>query len=400
MIDLVAGQRIKLADNGLRFSLECGNSQLLGARFSALVLFLAGEHASSVPPAYALGPERDSHPFVEFDAGFTTRVLLDRLPGDVTRVQVLAYVMGGPGTGTAFRDLSWIEAESAEFRFRVDLTNCGNATLHLVDAYRHDGAWRLMANGQGFTGGLGVIGSRVGLPLDSGHGMAEPSRAGPGYDSQDRDRRPPPSGSGASGSGFVVSPSHVLTNHHVIEDARWIEVTNERRSAPGRVVFSDPQNDLALIETESLFDQIAQFREGIGLDLGEDVVLVGFPLQNLLGQGPQVTAGNVSGLCGFGNNAAILQYTAPTASGSSGGPILDSSGLVIGVVRAGLAHDQIRSAGSASENINFGVKGSVARAFLDAAGITAQTGRGVAPRTRADIAREARNFATCIKVGF
>lgn len=400
MINLVAGQRIKLAGAQLSFSLECANPQLLGARFSALVLFLAGENASSVPPAYALGPGRESHPFVEFDAGFTTRVSLDRLPGEVTRVQVLAYVTGGPGTGTAFRDLSWIEAKADEFSFRLDLTNCGNATLHLVDAYRHDGGWRLMANGQGFTGGLGVIGSRIGLPLDSGHGIAEPSRAGPGFDSQDRERRPPPNGSGASGSGFVISSNHVLTNHHVIEDARWIEVTNERRSAPGRVVFSDPQNDLALIETESRFDQIAQFREGIGLDLGEDVVLVGFPLQNLLGQGPQVTAGNVSGLCGFGNNAAILQYTAPTASGSSGGPILDSSGLVIGVVRAGLAHDQIRNAGSASENINFGVKGSVARAFLDAAGITAQTGRSSSPRTRADIAREARNFATCIKVGF
>ena len=129
----------------------------------------------------------------------------------------------------------------------------------------------------------------------------------------------------------------MLTNHHVIEDAQKIEVTNERRSSPGRVVFSDPYNDLALVECDTAFEQLATFRDGIELHLGEDVVLVGFPLQNLLGQGPQVTAGNVSGLCGFGNNAAVMQYTAPTASGSSGGPILDSTGLVIGVVRAGLA---------------------------------------------------------------
>jgi len=129
-------------------------------------------------------------------------------------------------------------------------------------------------------------------------------------------------------------------------------------------------------------------------------VLVGFPLQQLLGQGPQVTAGNVSGLSGFGNNAAILQYTAPTASGASGGPILDGSGLVIGVVRAGLAHDQVRNAGSTSENINFAVKGSLARAFLDAAGLTAMVAPSGPSRTRAEIAREARGFATCVKVSY
>jgi S1-C subfamily serine protease len=400
MIDLVAGQRIKLAGGSLCISLECGDAQLLAARFSALVLFLAGEQAGSLAPAYAIGPDSKSHPHVEFDAGFTIKVALDRLPADVTRVQIIAYVAGGPGTGSTFRDLGWIEATADAFRFRLDLASCGNATLHLIDAYRHGGEWKLMANGQGFTGGLGVIGSRVGLSLDSGHGLPEPARADPATGPAGPGRGPPASGSSASGSGFVVTPNHVVTNHHVIEDARWIEVTNERRSGTGRVVFSDAHNDLALIETETRFEQIAHFREGIGLDLGEDVVLVGFPLQNLLGQGPQVTGGNVSGLCGFGNNAAILQYTAPTASGSSGGPILDCSGLVIGVVRAGLAHDQIRNAGSASENINFGIKGSVVRAFLDAAGIAAQTAVGGTPRTRAEIAREARNFATSIKVGF
>ncbi len=404
MTNLVAGQRLKLAAPQLRFSLECGNAGLLAARFSLVVLFLAGERASSVEPAYALGPGKDSHPFVRFDAGFTTDVALDRLPPEVTRVQAIAYVAGGPGTGAAFMDLTWVEAKgdtpADPYSFRIDLANCGNATLHLIDAYRHDGGWRLMANGQGFTGGLGVIGSRIGAHIDSNHGLPDPPRSSGGYEDPGRSGPRPTPGSTASGSGFVIAPNHVLTNHHVIEDAQTIEVTNERRSTPGRVVFSDPHNDLALVEIDTRFDQLAAFREGIELHLGEDVVLVGFPLQNLLGQGPQVTAGNVSGLCGFGNNAAVMQYTAPTASGASGGPILDSTGLVIGVVRAGLAHDQIRSAGSASENINFGVKGSVARAFLDAAGIAPRVAHPGQSRSRADIAREARQFATCLKIGF
>jgi len=400
MTELVPGQRIKLANTSLAIALECPREQLLGERFSAVVLFLGdGDGANpDVPPAYALGPDRANHPYVTFEAGFTTTIALDRLPAAVTRVQLIAYVAGGPGTGVSFMDLGTITAKSGEFSFRIDLTNCGNATMHLVDAYRHDGGWRLMANGQGFNGGLGVIGSRIGVHLDSNHGMPDPPpHSGPGYGGDDMRVRPP-SGSTSSGSGFVIAPNHVLTNHHVIDHAQTIEISNGRRTSAGRVVFSDPQNDLALVETTERFEQLAQFRDGIELHLGEDVVLVGFPLQDLLGQGPQVTAGNVSGLCGFANNAAIMQYTAPTASGASGGPILDSAGLVIGVVRAGLAHDQIRSAGSTSENINFGVKGSVARAFLDAAGLAPQTSAAGVTRSRADIAREARGYATSIKI--
>ena len=260
-----------------------------------------------------------------------------------------------------------------------------------------------MANGQGFTGGLGVIGSRIGQHLDSAHGQPDaPRRDGHGGSpyGDDGPRPAPMPGSSSSGSGFVIAPRHMLTNHHVTDCARTIAVASERRSSPGRVVFSDPVNDLALVEIDATFEQFAQFREGIALLLGEDVVLFGYPLQHLLDQGPQVTAGNVSGLCGFANNAAILQYTAPTASGSSGGPILDSAGLVIGVVRAGLAHDQIRNAGSMSENINFGVKGSVARAFLDAAGMPPHVSAGGAARSRADIARQARQFTACLKIEY
>jgi S1-C subfamily serine protease len=399
MNPMIAGQRIRLTEPRLRFAIDCAKPDLLGARFSAVVLFLNGERGASVPPAYAQGPG-GAGAYISYDAGFTTKVDLAALPSEVTRVQAICYVTGGPGSGNSFMDLGWIEVQVADHAFRIDLANCGHATLHLIDAYRHDGGWRLLANGQGFAGGLGVIGSRVGVHLDSNHGLPDPPRRDP----TDYDRRPgrdrPAAGSSASGSGFAVGPNHVLTNHHVIEDAAEIEVSGEGRATAGRVVFSDPVNDLALVETDARFGAIAQFRGGIELHLGEDVVLVGFPLQDLLGQGPQVTAGNVSGLCGFSNNAAVMQYTAPTSSGSSGGPILDSAGLVIGVVRAGLAHDQIRSVGSASENINFGVKGSVARAFLDAAGLAAETKPAGINRSRAEIAKEARKYAACIKVRY
>ena len=400
MNKLVAGQRAGLSASPLRFSLSARETALLGARFSLVLLFLDGDQPASIPPIYALGEPGEAYQNVRFDAGFTTEIDLAQLPADVSRVQAIAYVAGGPGTGISFKNLDWLELTSADFTFHLDLASCGYATLHLIDAYRHAGGWRILANGQGFTGGLGVIGSRIGVHLDSSHGIPDTPGRDQGGDDGQVDHSPPPGGSTASGSGFAISAHHVLTNHHVIEHAKTIEVAATGRAAAGRVIFTDPINDLALVETDAQFDRFAKFRDGVHLLLGEDVVLIGFPLQNLLGQGPQVTAGNVSGLCGFGNNSAIMQYTAPTSSGSSGGPILDQSGLVIGIVRAGLAHEVIRNAGSISENINFGVKGAVVRAFLDAAGVTAEAGTDHTPRTRADVAHEARAYAACIKVTY
>ena len=400
MNQLVAGQRTKVARGNLRFSLACADPALLGSRFSLVILFLNGDRAASLAPVYALDAQDEASTSVGFDAGFTTDIDLDNVPGEVTRVQAIAYVVGGPGTGVSFKELGWIEVAGSDFRYRIELDSCGHSTLHLIDAYRHEGGWRLLANGQGFTGGLCVIGSRVGTHLDSDHGVPDAQPAHPCGDGRIADGHPVPNGGAASGSGFAVTRNHVLTNHHVIEHAHAIEVDGAGRAAAGRVIFSDPVNDLALIETDVRFEHLARFRDGVHLLLGEDVVMIGFPLQNLLGQGPQVTAGNVSGLCGFGNNSAVMQYTAPTSSGSSGGAILDQSGLVIGVVRAGLAHDEIRNAGSVSENINFGVKGAVARSFLDAAGLSIRAVADTKPRARADIAREARAYAACIKVSY
>jgi S1-C subfamily serine protease len=396
MTDLVFGQRVPFEATQLQLRVSAANEPLLSSRFSVVVVFLDSADRAHMKPAYAI---EGGGGLVRFTKGFTVEVDLDRLPREVVRVQAIAYALGGPGAGASFMDLGWLEADAGLHRFRIDLTHCGYATLHLMDLYRHSGHWRLLAHGQGFTGGLGVIGSRIGVALDSGHGLPDLRSSSPSPDLNDRPEHPAP-GSSASGSGFAITQNHVLTNHHVIEDARHLEVIVGGRSGRGRVIFTDPHNDLALVETDARIDAVARFRASVDLHLGEDVVLIGFPLQNLLGQGPQVTAGNVSGLCGFANNSAVLQYTAPTSSGSSGGPILDASGLVIGVVRAGLAHEVVRRAGSLSENINFGVKGVLARSFLSAAGIAPQIAEGGAACSRAETAREARAYAACIRVAF
>jgi S1-C subfamily serine protease len=283
----------------------------------------------------------------------------------------------------SFRDFQSLAVSFGDWRFTLDLTNRGEAALILAEIYRRGAGWRLTGNGQGFAGGLPALKSALAIDIPL---PARPSRSpGPQPDR-------PPSGSSFSGSGFAVNENHILTNAHVIDGARKIDAASDRFTVPAEVVLADPRNDIALLRVERALPAAARFRTSIDIHLGEDVIVLGFPLQGLLGSGPTATGGNVSALCGIGNDTSVLQFSAPIASGNSGGPILDQSGLVVGLVHASLNLDRIREGGSSAENINFGVKAAVVRSFLATIGIEPKLDPGGPTRTRADIVREARTF--------
>jgi S1-C subfamily serine protease len=184
----------------------------------------------------------------------------------------------------------------------------------------------------------------------------------------------------------------VLTNAHVVDGAAKVEISGDRLTAPAEIVFSDPRNDIALLRVDRPLPAFASFRTNIDLHLGEDVIVLGFPLQGLLGAGPQATAGNISALCGIGNDTSVMQFSAPIASGNSGGPVLDQTGLIVGLVHASLNLDRIREGGSSAENINFGVKGAVVRSFLSAVGVDPELRAEAPVRSRAEIVRDARSY--------
>jgi S1-C subfamily serine protease len=129
----------------------------------------------------------------------------------------------------------------------------------------------------------------------------------------------------------------------------------------------------------------------VGLHLGEDVVALGFPLQGLLGTGPQASAGNIAALCGIGNDSSVFQFTAPIASGNSGGPILDMAGHLVGLVCSSLNLDRIRQSGASAENVNFGIKAAMMLSFLDSFGIEPQMAHDPSAIGRAAVVRQARD---------
>jgi len=170
------------------------------------------------------------------------------------------------------------------------------------------------------------------------------------------------------GTGFLVSTNgHLVTNAHVVQGCVGDIQGNPSGEAPAklRLVSSDETNDLALLQATGSFKDIAKIRDK-AIQSGDSVVAIGYPFHGLLTSDFTVTTGIVSSLSGIFNDTRFLQISAAIQPGNSGGPLLASSGDVVGVVAAKLnAIKFVRATGNIPENINFAIKTGALRDFLD-----------------------------------
>ena len=194
----------------------------------------------------------------------------------------------------------------------------------------------------------------------------------------------------ATGTGFFVSRTgHLLTNNHVVAECAAVRVSDADKSTAAKVLATDPARDLALLQLARA-TPAAVFRGEEKLRPGEGVVVVGFPLSGLLTSDPIVTTGIISALAGPRDDRHMMQISAPIQPGNSGGPLLDSSGHVVGVVVATMSTLKLAKAtGAIPENINFAIKGGEAQAFLKAQGIEVETAPAGAPLATAAVADRA-----------
>lgn len=139
-----------------------------------------------------------------------------------------------------------------------------------------------------------------------------------------------------AGSGVIISPDgYIVTNNHVVEDAKEVTVTlNDRREFKATVVGTDPQTDLALIRIEADNLPVLEFGNSDDVRIGEWVLAVGNPF-NLTST---VTAGIVSAkarnLDILGENTSIesfIQTDAAVNQGNSGGALVNTDGKLIGI---------------------------------------------------------------------
>jgi TPR repeat protein/S1-C subfamily serine protease len=202
----------------------------------------------------------------------------------------------------------------------------------------------------------------------------------------------------ATGSGFYISAAgHIVTNEHVVDGCK------QMRLADGTillVVTTDKANDLALLKAPKPGPTYAHFRDGRGVRTGEGILIAGFPLRDEISSEINVTTGNVSSLAGPNNDRTLIQITAPVQHGNSGGPVLDLSGNVVGVVQS--KFDPSADTGSDNtidvpQNVNFAVSAFTLRAFLDAQEVDYDSAASSATLSSADIAARAHGFTVSLE---
>ncbi len=195
----------------------------------------------------------------------------------------------------------------------------------------------------------------------------------------------------ASGTGFVVAPGRVMTNQHVVAGCAAVRLrTPAGREVMASIVAADPGRDLALLSVArgdaGALGPPLRFRSGPAVRRGEEVVTYGFPLAGLLSSGPTLTTGEVSALSGLRDNQAHFQISAPVQPGNSGGPLLDRSGHVVGVVTSKLNAQRVaQTTGDIPQNVNFAIKGEEAVAFLRRHGVRPLQGGSGAARGAAEV---------------
>lgn len=166
----------------------------------------------------------------------------------------------------------------------------------------------------------------------------------------------------SSGSGFFVNADGwLVTNAHVVEDCRRVAV---KGFGTANVEATDSANDLAALKVRTNRTiQSATFRAQPPR-LGEDVIVLGYPLAGLLSESIKVTTGNINALAGIRDDTRYVQISAPIQAGNSGGPLVDMSGRVIGMNTGTLAKAVSDIIGQNTQNVNFSIKSSVIKDFL------------------------------------
>jgi Do/DeqQ family serine protease len=166
----------------------------------------------------------------------------------------------------------------------------------------------------------------------------------------------------SAGSGVVVDATqgYIITNAHVVENARDITVTlSDQRELPAKLIGSDPQTDIAVIQIKAeALSQIA-FGDSDELEPGDYVAAIGNPF----GLQQSVSYGIVSALGRSGMNPdgfeSLIQTDASINPGNSGGALVNLRGELIGI------NNMILSRSGGNIGIGFAIPVNMARSVMD-----------------------------------
>ena len=181
-----------------------------------------------------------------------------------------------------------------------------------------------------------------------------------------------------SGSSFIINKEgHLITNAHVVGDYKEMKVTLRGEDYTAKVIALDNVNDLALLKSD--LTNLKYFKlSNTDVERMEEITAIGFGFGKRFSSDVKATRGIVSSLAGLANNYSQFQTDAAIQVGNSGGPILNNKSEVVGVAVAKLNSEvAYKESGTIAENVNFAIKISTLKQFLDAHNINYDVGDGL-----------------------
>lgn len=163
----------------------------------------------------------------------------------------------------------------------------------------------------------------------------------------------------STGTAFAVSDDgFLLTNHHVIADAKTIVVRDQdNQYYIAEVQKSDEILDLAILRIKVATPSFLVASKQEDVKKGEKIYAIGFPHIDIQGGESKVTEGIINSLTGLRNDTGLYQISAEIQSGNSGGPLIKSDGSVVGVVASKLSAAKIlKTTGDMTQNVNYAIK--------------------------------------------
>jgi serine protease Do len=168
-----------------------------------------------------------------------------------------------------------------------------------------------------------------------------------------------------TGTAFYINQSgQMITAAHVLRDCLVLEAQKDGVVLPLKPAASSNLLDLAVVDSGKPTDHALPLRIDQTITLGEGVTNVGYPLQGLLADSPNLTRGNVSARAGMKGSVGLFQFSAPIQPGSSGGPVVSDGGELLGITVSSLNAAALIKDGLLPQNVNFALEAKYAAMFL------------------------------------
>jgi len=166
-----------------------------------------------------------------------------------------------------------------------------------------------------------------------------------------------PSHSISTGTGFFISnDGYLLTNSHVVEGSTKFSIIFKGKKTTASLISQDQYNDIALLRCDVTSNGLPIEFKSKTMQ-GEEISVVGYPNIGLQGNEQKATFGYINANSGIKGDVRYFQISAPIQPGNSGSPLLNSSGVVVGVVTATLNQSAaIEATGTLAQNVNYAIK--------------------------------------------